>query len=57
MIRQKVSSQPENLDQIIHLNIDAIYWYLFQLIVRLNSDFDCSSSFELSSLGRVATGM
>ena len=57
MIKQKVSSQPENLDQIIDLNVgfvctDAIYWYLFQL-----TDFNCSSSLELSWLDRVATGM
>ena len=30
--------------------------YLFQLIVRLNPDFNCHKSFPLSSVDKVTTG-
>ena len=43
----------ENLDQSDNLDIgfyalfDNFYWYILQLIVCLNPDFNCCSSFVL----------
>ena len=53
MMKQKAFSVLENLDQLSNLNIcyiayvDTLYWYLFQIIMCLNPDFNCCNNFAL----------
>ena len=61
MIKQKVYYLlPEILDQLSNLNIGfapaTFDGNLFQLIVRLNPDFNSCSSFALSSVDNVTAG-
>ena len=37
-------------------SVDTFVWYLFQLIVLLKPDFNCSNSFALSWVDNVTTG-
>ena len=38
------------------LSVDTFDWYLFQLIVLVKPDVNCSSSFVLSWFDKVTTG-
>ena len=60
MVKQKVYLIPKNLDQfkygITGFTGSVFEWYLFQLIVLLNPDFNYCYSFGSSWVDKVTTG-
>ena len=60
MLKQKVYLQLEDLvelnDLSFHFVDSGFARYLFQLIVLLKPDFNCSNNFALSWVDRVTTG-